>query len=194
MRSWEIADFAKVPVGGDGGILVNRWEWVEVVPAEVDPETEEVITPAVFGARCLLPPLSLLEASDEDIAAQILANAQVRAAVAALEPEPEPIERPVYDAEGNAIGTEWVTPAPPPPPRPTPPASYRALRVVAYYQQIGGSHLLRDAAGNQFDALFHARASNPAPLAEQDATIAAIKNRYKPGAPWRALLGDGGND
>ncbi|HYH17564.1 MAG TPA: hypothetical protein VD995_03000 [Azospirillum sp.] len=187
LRKHEIDDFYRVPPGGDGGVLLRRWEWVEIVPAEVDAETEEVITPAVFGPRCIQAPLSLLEASDEEIAAQIQANAEVRALVAADEPVPEPVAVPVYDAEGNQIGTEMVVPEAPAPAPPVPPASYRTLRAIAYLTQIGGSLSLKDAAGNQFDALFHDRQGSGAQLAEQDETIAAIKARYRPDAPWRAL-------
>lgn len=186
-RSHDIDDFYKVPPGGDGGILLRCWEWVEIVPAVTDEETGDALEPAVMGARCG-EPLSLLEASDEDIAAALTANAEVRALVAAGEPEPEPVERPVYDAEGNQTGTEMVVPEQPAPAPAVPPASYRTLRSIAYLTQIGGSMSLRDAAGNQFDALWHARNDNPGPLTEQDAIIEAIKQRYRPDAPWRALV------
>lgn len=185
--SRDIDDFFGVPPGADGGVLLRRWAWVEIAPARTDPLTGEEIAPATHGARCVGDPLSLLTATDAEIGEALTANATVRAAVRAAEPAPEPVARPVFDDAGRIVATELVAPEPPPPPPVTPPASYRALRSLAYLAEIGGTGSLRDAAGNQFDALWHARLGDPEPLASQDAAIEAIKARYRPDAPWRAL-------
>lgn len=176
LRNWEIDDWFKVPPGGDGGLYLRRWGMVEIIAAVIDPDTGAEVEAAILAPRCIGEPLCLLDLpAEEEIAAQLAANAQVRALVAASEPEPEPMEVPVYDVAGNQVGIELVVPEAPPPPPAPPRASYRTLRKILYTLRIGGGGDATDGFGNMADAQFWARNGDAEPLAALDSVVSEIK-------------------
>lgn len=177
MRERDIDDWFK------GGLLLRRWAWVEIQPAVLDAEGEEVAA-AVYGARCVAAPLNLLTAAAQDVEDALAANAVVRALVAAAEPAPDEVEVPVYDEAGNQVGVDVVAVEPPAAPPPVARASYWQLRKIAYIAAFGEpaaaslAERAIDGIGNVLDASYWARAGVSDEQAEVDATIAAIKAAY----------------
>ena len=177
MRERDIDDWFK------GGVLLRAWSWVEIAPAQTDEYGEEV-TAAVYGARCVDAPLNLLTATDQEITDQLTANAAVRALVAAAEPEPDEIEVPVFDGQGNQTGVDVVEVEAPAAPPAIERAGYWQLRKLAYVEAFGSDAFANldaraiDGIGNVLDAEYWSRNESSAPQAAVDAAIAQIKAKF----------------
>ncbi|NUB17219.1 hypothetical protein GAY28_35710 [Azospirillum brasilense] len=102
----------QMPDSYKGGRLLYQWRWVQFQPAALDPLTGDELEPAVFGPRCPDAPLDVFAATADEIAGVLLANAEVRALVAAALPPPKPIIVREFDAEGCLIGEREVIPEP----------------------------------------------------------------------------------
>ncbi|CAO3446600.1 hypothetical protein [Azospirillum argentinense] len=169
----------QLPDSYKGGRLLYRWVWVEIVPAVLDPETGGELEPAVFGARCPEPPLDVFDAAPEEIETTLLANAEVRALVAAALPPARPIIVREFDAEGNVVATREVIPEQPAAPV-VPLADLKAAAVDLINARVGdlrGLHITVTVGQSatylekQEEAERHAAGdSGPFPYLEAEAT------------------------
>ncbi|AWJ83323.1 hypothetical protein TSH58p_07155 [Azospirillum sp. TSH58] len=126
----------QMPDSYKGGRLLYRWRWVQIVPAVLDPLTGDELMPAVYGPRCPDAPLDVFDATPEEIETTLLANAEVRALVAAALPPPKPIVVTEFDTEGNLIGEREVIPEPPGIPA-VPLADLKAAAVDLINRRVG---------------------------------------------------------
>ncbi|NUB25115.1 hypothetical protein [Azospirillum brasilense] len=126
----------QMPDSYKGGRLLYRWRWVQLHPEVLDPLTGDELEPAVFGPRCPDEPLDVFTATPEEIEAVLLANAEVRALVAAALPPARPIIVRDFDAEGNLVGEREVIPEPPAVPV-VPLAELKAVAVDLINARVG---------------------------------------------------------
>ncbi|AIB13561.1 hypothetical protein ABAZ39_16595 (plasmid) [Azospirillum argentinense] len=98
----------QMPDSYKGGRLLYRWQWVQLHPAVLDPETGGELEPAVFGARCPEPPLDVFDAAPEEIETTLLTNAEVRALVAAALPPGLPSAPPAPLGELKAAAVDLI--------------------------------------------------------------------------------------